>query len=258
MAMGNRVFMHLNQRILEKRVISAAESALNRQKFVSAIDVFVGMGWLQAAHVNDWKRENVPFLERAIQANLHKISFAMKTFAHWARGRGLKPSKTAYLMKARGEKKELRFCKSGNPYIEEAYHTHFISPELTERKQKTLKEKMSSPPELVAYIILKDSSCSVCGTVLSPGSFLYVETDKPFCMKCAGFEDLVYLPSGNALLTRRARRYSARQLVVVRFSRARKRYERQGLLIEEQAYRRAVSELECEGSAIEYLSEVSG
>jgi hypothetical protein len=50
-------------------------------------------------------------------------------------------------------------------------------------------------------------------------------------------------------LTRRATKYSARTAVVVRFSRARKRYERQGILVEEAALEKA--ELECVEDAYE-------
>jgi hypothetical protein len=48
-------------------------------------------------------------------------------------------------------------------------------------------------------------------------------------------------------LTRRARKHSALSAVVVRFSRARKRYERQGVLVEESALEQA--EAECSADA---------
>jgi hypothetical protein len=50
---------------------------------------------------------------------------------------------------------------------------------------------------------------------------------------------LVFLPAGNAALSRRAKKASRLSAVVVRFSRARKRYERQGILVEEQALEEA-------------------
>jgi len=48
-------------------------------------------------------------------------------------------------------------------------------------------------------------------------------------------DHLVFLASGDAALTRRARKYSRLSAVVLKFSRARRRYERQGLLVEETA-----------------------
>jgi len=52
--------------------------------------------------------------------------------------------------------------------------------------------------------------------------------------------DLEFLPAGDALLTRRAKANSTRSAVVVRFSKTRRRYERQGLLVEHAALRRRV------------------
>jgi len=54
---------------------------------------------------------------------------------------------------------------------------------------------------------------------------------------------LVYLPAGDAALTRRAKAASRLSAVVVRFSRPRRRYERQGVLVEEEAL--AVAERQC-------------
>jgi hypothetical protein len=51
----------------------------------------------------------------------------------------------------------------------------------------------------------------------------------PVCLRCVGLDDLEFLSAGDALLTRRVKAKSARYAVVVRFSRARRRYERQGV-----------------------------
>ena len=77
------------------------------------------------------------------------------------------------------------------------------------------------------------------------GGWLVMEDRGPLCMSCADLADLVFLPSGDAALTRRARKHSRLSAVLVRFSRARKHYERQGVLIEEPAIERA--EAECFG-----------
>ena len=62
-----------------------------------------------------------------------------------------------------------------------------------------------------------------------------MEETGPVCMKCARMDHLVFLPSGDAGLTRRVRMASTLSAVVVRWSRARQRYERQGLLVEQAA-----------------------
>ena len=62
-----------------------------------------------------------------------------------------------------------------------------------------------------------------------------MEQPGPACLRCVGLDDLEFLPAGDARLTRRAKAKSARFAVVVRFARSRRRYERQGLLVERQA-----------------------
>lgn len=54
----------------------------------------------------------------------------------------------------------------------------------------------------------------------------------PSCLTCAEMDHLVFLAAGDAALTRRAKAARGLSAVVVRFSRARKRYERQGILVE--------------------------
>jgi hypothetical protein len=62
------------------------------------------------------------------------------------------------------------------------------------------------------------------------------------CLSCADLDHLTFLLPGDAALTRRARKYSTLAAVVLKWSRARRRYERQGLLVEDQALHRAESE----------------
>ena len=94
--------------------------------------------------------------------------------------------------------------------------------------------------ELVVVMPLKDWSCASCGTT---GAFLTMDDAGPLCLACAEMDHLVFLSAGDAALTRRAKRASRLSAVVVRFSRARRRYERQGLLVEESAL--AQAEAEC-------------
>jgi len=62
------------------------------------------------------------------------------------------------------------------------------------------------------------------------------------CLGCADLDHLEYLPSGDTALTRRASKYSKLKTVVLRWSRTRKRYERQGILAETDAIDRAETE----------------
>ena len=73
-------------------------------------------------------------------------------------------------------------------------------------------------------------------------NLLIMDDMGPLCLTCADMDHLAFLPSGDAALTRRAKKASHLSAVVVRWSRARKRYERQGLLVEEAALEQAEQE----------------
>ena len=156
----------------------------------------------------------------------------MKLFRSWATAKGLVPKETHYIART-PRRQTLCFSKSGNPTIEQLYRTHWLSGELSERKRQRLAEKASRAPELVVIYPLNSLwTCHRCG---GTGDLLVMENPGPACLRCVGLDDLEFLPAGNALLTRRAKAKSVRHAVVVRFSKSRGRYERQGLLLEPQA-----------------------
>jgi hypothetical protein len=104
------------------------------------------------------------------------------------------------------------------------------------------RPKRGSEGEIVVFSLVRDSQCTECGTELWKGSLLRLEGEKALCIGCADLGHLEFLSAGDAALTRRASTYSTLRAVVVRWSRARKRYERQGILVEPEALRRAEEE----------------
>lgn len=217
---------------LADRVAEAAAAALAARRFVSAIDILVGIRWLDPEALERWRRGQIDCLEEVVRTNLPRISEAMRLFRSWATARGLFASQTEYVART-PRRQTLRFNRSGNPAIEASYRTHWVSPELSEKKREWLAEKASRAPELVVVQPLNTEwTCHRCG---GSGSLLMMETPGPACMRCVGLNDLDYLPAGDPLLSRRAKAKSTRYAVVVRFSRTRRRYERQGLLIEPRA-----------------------
>jgi hypothetical protein len=97
--------------------------------------------------------------------------------------------------------------------------------------------------EIVVFELLsRDSACSDCNEDLGKGGLLVKEGEKGLCLSCADLDHLVFLPSGDTALTRRAGKYTGARIVVVKFSRARRRYERQGILVTEEALGKAEQE----------------
>jgi hypothetical protein len=219
---------------LEERVKRAAEAALAEQQYVSAIDVLLGLGWLAPTHLQQWRQGRIESLERVVQANLNEVTVAMAAFRRWARDQGLNPSETDYVARTR-DRRQLRFSVSGDTAMERAYRTHWLSRDLSQRSV----ERQSRAPDLVVISPVNDWTCTSCN---GTGDLLFMEDPGPLCLDCADLGHLVLLPSGDAALTRRAKRASKLSAVVVRWSRSRKRYERQGILADAEAIERAEQE----------------
>src|SRR6266478_1825625 len=97
--------------------------------------------------------------------------------------------------------------------------------------------------ELKVFISNRESICGECEENLGTKAWITLAGDKgALCLVCADLDHLVFLPTGDAALTRRARKYSTLAAVVLKWSRARKRYERQGLLVESQGLEKAEAE----------------
>jgi hypothetical protein len=119
---------------LERRVADVAQAAVDARGFVTPVEVLVGVGWLDAKHVERWRRGQVPYLERVATANPSKLSTALRALAGWAGARGLNPSETVYVSWTR-DRHRLRFTASGEENVERAYRTHWVSPQLRAAKQ---------------------------------------------------------------------------------------------------------------------------
>src|SRR5688572_5001929 len=98
---------------------------------------------------------------------------------------------------------------------------------------------MRAAPEtqdLKVFISTRESTCGECGEELGRHAWITLAGERgALCLACADLDHLVFLPAGDVALTRRARKHSVLAAVVLKWSGARKRYERQGLLVEEAA-----------------------
>jgi hypothetical protein len=99
---------------------------------------------------------------------------------------------------------------------------------------------MAKGNELKVFISTRESKCGECNEDLRRQAWITLDEKKgALCLSCADLDHLVFLPSGDAALTRRSGKHSKLSAVVLKWSRARKRYERQGLLVENEALERA-------------------
>lgn len=104
------------------KIVAAVGRVLARQRYVSPIEVLVELKLLAADDSQRWKRGQVPYLERVIRCNLSRAGRILRILRFHAHDLNLKPSITCY----HHRKCPLRFSKSGEHLIEEAYSRHFV------------------------------------------------------------------------------------------------------------------------------------
>ena len=86
------------------------------------------MGKLAKEDYEAWRLGTIPYLERAIRLNLSQLKDMLRTLKDNARKGGLRPNGTVYVSWGKRPRRPLRFSRSGNPGIEQAHATHFVTP----------------------------------------------------------------------------------------------------------------------------------
>jgi len=113
---------------LYPRIVRTVAAILARGKVVAPVDVLVGMSILEPKHLEDWRFGRVPYLEKVIDCNLTRLSRLLRILHFHAHDRKLVPSITVYKRWGKGPKQRLRFTKTGDAKLEEAYSRHFAWP----------------------------------------------------------------------------------------------------------------------------------
>ena len=113
---------------LYPRITRAVDKLLAGGKVVAPVDVLVQMDLLDPKRLEDWRRGRVPYLEKVIDCNLTRVSRLLRILRFHAHDLKLKPSVTAYMRWGKGPKQRLRFTKTGDRKLEEAYTRHFVWP----------------------------------------------------------------------------------------------------------------------------------
>ena len=86
------------------------------------------MDLLSSDDLEAWRRGRVPYLEQVIQGNLTRLSRLLRIVRFHVHDLKLVPVETVYQRRGKGPKQRLRFTKTGNNRLEQAYVTHFIWP----------------------------------------------------------------------------------------------------------------------------------
>lgn len=216
---------------LPQRVVAAAEEALARQKYVAPAELFNALGWLPAPMLDKWRQGRIAHLQAGLQVPPDKVVQAVELLREWALAKGLTAGEVDYVA-ANRDRSALRFTATGDPAQERVFRTHWVAAGLSEARLKQVTAKQNKVPDLLVVMAVQTWSCVECG---GTGDLLMKEESGSLCLTCADMDHLVFLPAGDATLTRRAKKASTLSAVVGRWNRSRKRYDRQGILVEEPA-----------------------
>ena len=113
----------MNNTDLKIKVRTIMDRHISSEGFVRSADVLLDLDYLTQKDLNDFLSDRVPYLEKVCTTNLSKLKTIIDEMSAYAKERGYKENTTVYKHKC----KVLRFSKSGSPYIERKYSTHFIS-----------------------------------------------------------------------------------------------------------------------------------
>ena len=228
-----------------QRVTNAAEAVLKRNKEVGLLEVFQQMWFLEPVHVADWKNgsKHATPIEPHIQCGEKKFNDTIRIFHEWVEQKQLEPFEFSYLRNGRNGAEPLQITIDQNHERETLYRTHFRLKGLTEKQKQKIETKAKKVPDLTVFVLTSDdTNCVECDAALEDGDFTFLENKEVLCLSCADLDHLDFLPSGDAAMTRRSKKYSPLSAVVVRFNRRRKRYDRQGILVATEAIVKAEKE----------------
>ena len=124
------------------RVVRAVAKVLLKSDVVTPVDVLIEMGNLTQKNHDAWRQGEVPYLERVFEGSLSKANRILSIIGFHVHDLNMAPQITQYDRKGKGKKHPLRFSKSGDRKIEEAYSKHYRWNQSPEKKQKIIERAM--------------------------------------------------------------------------------------------------------------------
>jgi hypothetical protein len=235
---------------LPERVHDAAHRALKADGSVGIVDVFQSIQFLEHVHFEAWKSGSDIYviLEQHIQCGLPKRQQTIEIFLAWVEKHNLEPFEVTYELKERSGTRTLQLTENGDATFESLLCTRYRQRGISEAQKARIEKKANKEREILVWINShEDVVCADCQSPVGRHNFVFLERGSQYCLDCADLGHLEFLPSGDATLTRRAKKFSPLSALVMEFNRRRKRNERRGILVTSEAIDQA--EAACEADA---------
>jgi hypothetical protein len=124
------------------RVVRAVAKILSRSDVVAPVEVLMEMGNLTQKTHEAWYRGHVPYLERVFAGSLSKANRILRIIGFHVHDLNMLPRRTVYHQRGKGKNRILRFSKSGNEGVEDAYATHYVWNQSQEKKRQVIERSM--------------------------------------------------------------------------------------------------------------------
>ena len=100
-------------------------------------------------------------------------------------------------------------CASLSVFVDDRWRLLHLKSNYGIVKMNTVNQRMPEQDDLKVFITSIESTCDECKEDLGSKAWITLTKEKgALCLSCADLDNLVFLPSGDAALTRRARKHS--------------------------------------------------
>lgn len=108
------------------KVVKAVAQLLEERGVVVPVDLFVKLGFVSDAGLDEWRLGDVRCLEDVLRCDLEKAARLLEILRRHAHDLKLKPTTTPYIEQRNGRRFLLHFSKKEDPAIEKAFSRHFV------------------------------------------------------------------------------------------------------------------------------------
>ena len=112
---------------------------LARSDVVAPVDVLFEMGNLSKQNLEAWRAGRVRYLEQVFAGNLSKANRILRIIGFHVHDLKMVPHRATYRASS-GRHASLKFSKSGDKSIEEAYCRHYTWNQSAEKKRKAIDD----------------------------------------------------------------------------------------------------------------------
>jgi hypothetical protein len=124
------------------RVVRAVEKILAHSDVVTPSDILIEMGNLSKKNYEAWCKGQVPYLERVFEGSLSKANRTLRIIGFHVHDLNMVSQQAVHYQRGKGKSRILRFSKSGDPNIENAYSRYYTWNQSPQKKKININNEL--------------------------------------------------------------------------------------------------------------------